>query len=250
MEARGRLQRLASKLEPRGEEVIGLTEQRVLKAVKKVVRPLARFGVARFFTWDVEQGAAEDTGPRELTVAEVAPGMLAEVAIAAQKPPGEFFRRVRLGDRCFAVFDRGAPVHMRWLARRPVEVPELGLYVCPEEDEGYLYDAYTIPEYRGRRAASRSRRLLCRTMLDAGLRRGYAYVLADNRSCLRTLPGIQKLLFQLRYLHLRGAAPLVLGTPAHPVYALEDIPAPRLAAKPQSGVAQAAGSGDTRAASA
>jgi GNAT superfamily N-acetyltransferase len=73
-------------------------------------------------------------------------------------------------DHCFAAFDGDRPVSFVWIAEGSIEaehnrgrVPASGVAASFGDDAGFVYHAYTLPEYRGRRLspACLARALAC-----------------------------------------------------------------------------------------
>lgn len=195
------------------------------KVMRRMARQVVRYGVVNFYVWDLHASVSLPS-PGEFVARELEPAELYRVAACFGRLPGVFHRRMHLGDRCFASFHGKRPVHIRWVARRPVKVSELGLMLCPHLDEIYVYDTFTDPAYRGRHASSTARALMDRVMLAEGVRRGYAYVRADNQGSLRSLGAYHEKLFELPYLGLFGGETSCRGRFSHPLYWPEAVPAP------------------------
>ena len=81
--------------------------------------------------------------------------MVQEGLAAGDLPEGlrhrEAQARLAAGQACAAVHARGAIVAYCWSTTAPASVEEIRCHVVPREDEVYLYDAYTAPEWRGQR---------------------------------------------------------------------------------------------------
>jgi hypothetical protein len=195
------------------------------KVVRRLSRQVVRYGVVNFYVWDLHASVGLPS-PGDFAARELEPAELYRVAACFGRLPGVFHRRMHLGDRCFASFHGKRPVHIRWVARRPVKVSELGLMLCPRPDEIYVYDTFTDPAYRGQHASSTARALMDRVMIAEGARRGYAYVRADNRASLRSLGPYHEKLFELPYLGFFGGETSCRGRFSHPLYWPEAIPAP------------------------
>ncbi|MGC4121842.1 MAG: hypothetical protein QM765_46140 [Myxococcales bacterium] len=195
------------------------------RRAKNLLAPVAAFGVLRFARWRLADSAALPA-PEGFTGRELAADELSAAARAFSRSPGSFHRRARLGDRCFAAFAGGQIVNVRWAAVRPIEVPELDLFVCLPPGEVYFYAAMTLAAFQNRRAAATTRRVMESTLAAEGYERGYAYVSLDNFASVRTRHAFHEVLFDLAFLRLRGGRAHVFGPVAPPVYRESDIPAP------------------------
>ena len=190
--------------------------------------PYFKFGTVTVLSWDLpgwlERPAPDTFSARELRVDE-----LAGIARVFDRPAGELHRRAHLGDRCFCAFHDGQPVHMRWVTTRPTELPELDLFFCPGPGEVYVFDAHTLPPYRGMRTSSAARLAMARSLTDQGFTTGHAYIMAgEDRWSLAGYTVRSRIRFH-RFgrgrVHRKGAL-------VPPVYTLDTIPAP---AEPRAG---------------
>ncbi|HEX2570982.1 MAG TPA: hypothetical protein VH877_15590 [Polyangia bacterium] len=210
---------------PRGNALVQPALAMLGKAVRRLSHQVVRYGVVHFYVWDLHASVGLPS-PADFVARELEPEEMFRVAARFGRLPGIFHRRLHLGDRCFASFHGKRPVHIRWVARRPVKVSELGLMLCPRPDEIYVYDTFTDPAYRGQHASSTARALMDRVMLAEGVRRGYAYVRADNQNSLRSLGAYHEKLFELSYIGLFGGETSCRGRFSHPLYWPEAVPAP------------------------
>ncbi|HEY3447782.1 MAG TPA: hypothetical protein VGK67_15610 [Myxococcales bacterium] len=227
-------------MDPRDFLATMLADERLRRAASQAARraknllaPAASFGVLRFARWRLADSASlpapDGFAGRELRADE-----LAGAARAFSRHPGSFHRRARLGDRCFAAFLGERIVNLRWAATRPIEVPELDLFVCLPQGEVYFYAAMTLPAFQGRRAAAVTRRAMEGALAAEGHERGCAYVSLDNFASVRTRHPFHEVLFDLGYLRLRGGRAHVFGEVGPPVYRESDIPSPLPAPLPDA----------------
>lgn len=210
---------------PRGSTLLQPAAAVLGKVMRRIARQVVRYGVVNFYVWEL-QASVGLPSPGEFVARELEPAELFRVAAGFGRLPGVFHRRMHLGDRCFASFHGKRPVHIRWVARRPVRVTELGLMLCPRPDEIYVYDTFTDPAYRGQHASSTARALMDRVMIAQGVCRGYAYVRADNQRSLRALGAYHQKLFELPYIGFFGGETSCRGRFSHPLYWPEAVPAP------------------------
>lgn len=190
---------------------------------RRVANAIVRRGVVHLYGWDLAASVEYPTPPGFLG-RELDPRELADAAAHFGRPPGQYHHRVRLGDRCFGAFAGPELVHVRWVARRPVEIVELGLLICPGAGEVYVYDSLTDPAYRGQGASSAARAAMDDALIREGVRRGFAYVRGDNHASLRTLGDYHQLLCVLSYRGVLGRPTRAITSFAHPLYQAEAVP--------------------------
>lgn len=195
-----------------------------LTRAKNLAAPAFYFGVVRFVRWDLKTSARRPVPPG-FTARELRLDELGRVAELFGHSAGSFYRRARLGDRCFASFRDGASVNIRWCAVRPVRVPELDVYAVPGPAEVYFYAATTLPAFRGQGAAAATRQAIEATLLSEGRLTGHAYVAIDNFASLKTQHDFHEV-YDIPYLRLWGCAAHLRGNLRPPYYREEDIPAP------------------------
>src|SRR5262245_9838786 len=108
-------------------------------------------------------------------------------ASGAQAWYREAQRRMREG-QAVAVARRGTDVVAYcWLTRAPEWVAEIGRRVVPGPDEVYLYDAFTVPEWRGHRLFPAMLGALVEYARTQGKRRALIFVLSRNRASRRAI---------------------------------------------------------------
>jgi len=91
--------------------------------------------------------------------------------------------RLRRGDRCLGVFHREKLIAFSWAFLSHIY---LGRYRLPlEPDEAYLFDAYTVPDFRGRGLSGFLRYHLYRELQKQGRTWLYSISYADNHPALR-----------------------------------------------------------------
>lgn len=74
-----------------------------------------------------------------------------------------------------------------WLASTPVRVAEIGHVVVPGLEDVYLYDAFTVPAWRGRGLFSTLLRHLLAFAHARGRKRALIFALARNRASRRAI---------------------------------------------------------------
>lgn len=184
---------------------------------RKLARPVGDVGALHVFTWPTAASGSTTTTAGFEGV-EVRLEDIAGVAHSLGKRPGDFTERMRAGDRCFATFADGRAIHARWASTRPTRVPELGLWIAPGRGEAYIYDSFTAPAWRGKKATAVARHAMNRLLFREGITRVWTYIVADNRSSLRALDPYQELAFSVSYLRIGQLHPLLFGPAPHPLH--------------------------------
>jgi hypothetical protein len=98
--------------------------------------------------------------------------------------------RLSRGARPYLLRDAATlrPLHVRWSTDQPEVLPECGLWLCPDVAETYFFDAFTVPDARGRGLSGHVRRLMAAELRREGVRRAFWYVLDRNLPSLRSVP--------------------------------------------------------------
>jgi GNAT superfamily N-acetyltransferase len=99
----------------------------------------------------------------------------------------EAAERLREGQACAVARHGGHVVAYCWLAVTPVPVAEIDRVVVPGAEEVYLYDAFTIPEWRGRGLFTTLLLELLTYMRRRGRKRALIFVLARNEASRRAI---------------------------------------------------------------
>lgn len=121
---------------------------------------------------------------------------------AAQKRPTDaLVRKLRSGSQSIGFFVNENLAAYTWfrLDRAPVPIWMKDLFRL-EQDEAYLFDAYVLPAYRGRRLAPLLRYRAYQELQKIGRRRLYSVTLAFNASSRRFKQRLQAKEVELRLL--------------------------------------------------
>lgn len=190
----------------------------VIRAARKLLRGAGDVGAMHIFTWETggDPGRVKSSPFRGAEVLE--PG-IARVACALAKDEKAFTSRLRAGDRCFCAFLDDLPVHARWVAMRPVRIPELDRWFVPGKQEAYVYDSFTAPDFRGRRAIDVARRVMNATLHAEGIGRAWNYILSDNVSSLRGLSSVQRKVFTIPFVRIGRTFLVFMGSRPVPLAA-------------------------------
>lgn len=217
------LARMRRELAPAGAALARSLSDRV----RRWLAPVYRSGVVRLFGWDLQAlGPAEPASHSALELREVTADELVSSCREFSVSAGEIHRRLRLGDRCFGALVGGRPVHLRWIATRPVEVPEIDAYACPGPAEVFVYAAHTLSAFRAQRASTAARQAMERALFSEGYRRAFAHVVADGAASLVSARAHHRLLFEVPFFRILGGRVRLAAELRPPLYTLESLPAP------------------------
>ncbi len=199
--------------------MFGVADRRAVPLLERVrgrLYPELAWGTARVFLSPViALPSPERRAP--FRAREVAGEELVALAPSFGRPREQFARRVAEGHRCVCTFAEGLAVHMRWFARGPTEIPELGVFACPGGREVYTYDSHTNPGWRRMGAMSAERRAMYRILAAEKIERCFSYILAGNAASLATLLPQARLVLSVPFLRVRGVR--LMGAPlSHPLY--------------------------------
>jgi hypothetical protein len=133
------------------------------------------------------------------------------------------------GDRCYALFDGNRLVSYSWYSTRAKPLweiePSLALYFNPSY--AYMYNSYTVPQYRGRGLQGVGGEAALRAWVDQGLKGLVCYVESSNLASLRACHRLGYVTFG-HFVTLRLGRRLVCwGTPGCRQYGLRIGPADR-----------------------
>mgnify|MGYP001819871590 CR=1 FL=1 len=95
-----------------------------------------------------------------------------------------FVERVERGDVCFALSIEGAVVHTAWVAVRRGPIEYLRRDLALEEDEIFVFDSYTNPEYRSLHLATARAAFVAEHYASRGFRRSLGVVAVENKAGL------------------------------------------------------------------
>jgi len=123
-------------------------------------------------------------------------------------------QRIREGQVCAVALHGNDVIAYCWLTWQPEWVAEIDRLVVPGPDEAYLYEAYTVPAWRGRGLFSAMLLRLLAFARARGRRRALIFVLDRNLPSRRAIERAGFEMFQavsrvelggLKYLWFRGA---------------------------------------------
>ena len=93
--------------------------------------------------------------------------------------------RLERGGCCFVMRHDGRIIHTCWIVKGTERIEYLDCEVRIGPDLGYAYEAFTVPEFRGRGVAAARTRLMETDLVAAGYRGIVATVHLDNPAALR-----------------------------------------------------------------
>lgn len=185
------------------------------KAIRKALSPVVEIGALHVFSWSPVQNTSS---PHGFEAREVPRNEIAGVAIMLGRSVVDFCVRAARGERCFASSVDGVAVHARWVTSDTKQIPETGQWITVPEREAYVFDSYTVPAWRGKRATRAARAVMDRTLHAEGIRRVWNYVRTDNYASLRALSAFQQRVCTLRYLRLPRGFTFVFGGRLCPLF--------------------------------
>lgn len=98
---------------------------------------------------------------------------------------GTAFKRLEKGDLCFIAEKDGDIVHYTWFALNEAYVDELERKIQVSHDYAYLYDAYTVPEYRGMGLTFKGVQIYFDYLHERGIKKTLYVISPNNLPSLR-----------------------------------------------------------------
>ena len=99
----------------------------------------------------------------------------------------EVKKRFEMGHICFGAHLHGKIVHYKWVAFSKSIPPysDLERRMRISSDSAYIYDGYTVPEYRGLGISAKVMEKTLQYLQEIGIKKVYSYVRYDNFPMLR-----------------------------------------------------------------
>ena len=133
---------------------------------------------------------------------------------------GEFLKimpnaeeRFDVGDICYGAKINGHFAHIKWISFNRSYISEIENTIRLAPDSVYLYDGYTLPEYRGLRLTSIVLDKTFEFLSTIGIKRAYSFILPNNSRILKSKEreNAHKIgavryfrLFKLKFLSIKG----------------------------------------------
>jgi GNAT superfamily N-acetyltransferase len=94
--------------------------------------------------------------------------------------------RFDIGDVFYGAKINGKYAHIKWIAFNQSYVSEIESLINLPADSVYLYDGYTLPEYRGLRLTSTVLDEAFKFLSEIGIRRAYSFIMPNNFRILKS----------------------------------------------------------------
>jgi ribosomal protein S18 acetylase RimI-like enzyme len=99
---------------------------------------------------------------------------------------GKVEERLKAGHLCFIGEKNGDIVHYRWICFNEAPVDELERKIRVRPNSAYMYDAYTVPNYRGKGIHPVVLTNAADYLFQSGIKEMYSVIMSNNYSSLRT----------------------------------------------------------------
>ena len=175
--------------------VLALYQDRGLKTftvrvIKKLLAPKVQMGSICFFERDL-RAPMPPLAPLEGIV--LREGSLADISLLdclkdAGRQKKHAVQRLRAGHHWYVSVEKetGRLMSYRWASLTNAFIPEINRTIVLKPGEAYLYDLYTLPEFRRRKIEGFSRQLIYDSLYKQyGASRLVVYILPDNYASLQ-----------------------------------------------------------------
>jgi len=199
---------------PQLAQVLAIYQDRGLKtftvqAIKKLLAPNVRMGSICFFERDLRASMpslapVEGIVLREGSVADVS---LLDCLKDAERQKNEALERFEAGHHWYLSLDKstGQLASYRWASLTSAFIPEINRMILLNPGEAYLYDLYTLPQFRRRGIEGVSRQFIYNRLLEQyGASRLVVYIKPDNYASLRAGRNYLSPLSRVWYLQFKG----------------------------------------------
>ena len=178
------------------------------RSLKKLVRPAFKIGTLVFTECDLREPMPERPTIPGIIVREAT---IDDVNLFADRDL--FLERFTAGHRCFMGIEEatGKLTNYRWINTSAAYIPELKRYWILKPGEAYVYDLNTLPEFRRRGIDGHTRYYTYSCLRETGYTKICAYIHGDNYPSLRASRHFLKPIGRIRYIQLRGCAPIMIG---------------------------------------
>ena len=154
-----------------GVKLLGETVYRRLVLIEKDIRPLASSGLNTL-----------ELDCRHLSMGEVDE----YYNFRAYVDRDTISRRLERGNNCFVVRHHGAIIHGCWTATERTTIDYLKCNALLARDVVYIYEAFTVPQFRGHSISSWRSCAMEKYFLANGYRRLLAAIAPENHAALRS----------------------------------------------------------------
>jgi hypothetical protein len=180
-----------------------------VQVIKKVLSPNVRMGSICFFERDL-RAPMPPLDPLEGIV--LREGSLSDLSLLdclddAERQKKAAVKRFEAGHHWYVSIEQttGRLTNYRWASMTSAFIPEINRTVLLKQGEVYLYDLYTLPEFRRRRIEAVSRQFIYdHVYTQYGASRLVVYIRADNHASLQAGRNYLTPLTRVWYLQLAG----------------------------------------------
>jgi hypothetical protein len=194
--------------------VLAIYQDRGLKTftvqvIKKLLAPTVQMGSICFFERDL-RAPMPPLAPLEGIV--LREGSLSDISLLdclkdAEHQKKEALKRFEAGHHWYVSIEQttGRLTNYRWATMTGAFIPEINRTVLLKRGEVYLYDLYTLPEFRRRKIEAVSRQFIYEHVYKRyGASRLVVYIRADNQASLQAGRNYLTPLSRVWYLQLAG----------------------------------------------
>ncbi len=195
-------------------QVFAIYQDRGLKtftvqAIKKLLAPNVRMGSICFFERDLSAPMPPLAPLEGIELREGSPsdiGLL-ECLVDAERQKNQALKRFNAGHLWYVSIEKatGRLMSYRWASMTSAFIPEINRTVLLKPGEVYLYDLYTLPEFRRRGIEGVSRQFIYDQLYRRhGAPRLVVYIRPDNYASLQAGRNYLTPLARVWYLQFRG----------------------------------------------
>lgn len=146
---------------------------------------LAGFGILTLFSFDLREETPvvwKDTSAEMRFISDES------VFRGESINNGHLFKeRLQKGDMCCCVIVRGKAVSYCWMAQDSAYIGEISKKIILKNDEIYLFDGFTKPEYRGKGFFTKTLSFILCYGREKGYQRALIFALSSNKSSIAAI---------------------------------------------------------------
>lgn len=181
----------------------------IIQVFKRILAPVMRTGSVWFFERDLSApmpplGPIEGIELREASSSDIA---LLDCLEDAPEQRQQAQQRLQKGDLWYVSIEEatGRLTNYRWVSMKGSFIPEINRTVVLKPGEAYIYDLFTLPEFRRRRIEAVSRQFIYKSLYERyRATRLIVYVRAENHIGLQAGKKYLTPLARIWYVQFRG----------------------------------------------